>query len=149
MSLLSRISSIFSSPKSLFVSIVIIGLLGYSAYISFTLYKVKNEFLELELEYTKLKSENDLLKEANRVLQETNEENIKKTNVALEAMKDQITEERKMQNMLIERYKEKIDILSNSRDVDESETTGVTDQNTSNAFISRLNSIIEEYNKKK
>ena len=149
MSLLSGISSIFSSPKSLLVSIVIIGLLGYSAYISFTLYKVKNEFLELELEYTKLKSENDLLKEANRILQETNEENIKKTNVALEAMKEQITEERKMQNMLIERYKEKIDILSNSRDVDESETTGVTDQNTSNAFISRLNSIIEEYNKKK
>lgn len=148
MSILSGISSIFSSPKSLFLSVIIAALVGYSAYISYTLYKVRLESSKLEIEYTELKGNYDLLKDANRILQQVNEENLEKTTTAIEAMKDQIAEERKLQNILIERYKEKIDILSNSKDVPESETTGVTDQDTSSAFINRLNSIIDSYNKK-
>ena len=155
MNFLTVILNVFggSKVKTVLIGTLLIGLTAYSIGVSYKLYKKTNEFntieksySDLKIEYNSLLSDYKLSEESNKQLKEINEENIAKANIAMEAILEQVDAERKIQNETVQRYREKISILQNAKNVDVSETTGVIDQGTSSSFIDRINGIIDEYN---
>ena len=154
MGFLNIFSSLFSDSKNTLITLIVIALLAFSAFVGIKYYSSINSYNKIEKEYNELKERHEKLvadyklsEESNKKLKEINEENIQKATVAMESLIDQVNAERKLQNETIQKYREKIAILQKAKNVDPKETTGVADQDTSKAIIDRINSIIKEYNK--